>query len=275
MKSERKARLLVDISQAPFSIEAKPSEAGRNRENSARIVGDDIRILLADDHPILRKGVLASLSDHSRMIVVAEAINGLDAIQKATELSPDLILMDIDMPEMDGLAATEVLSKKFPEIKVLILSMHSKPEYIIQAIQKGARGFVLKGSSPDELIRAIEIVQRGEPFFSGDALAPTTDHGSRKDHEKDPSELFEREKEVLVHLASGLGNKEIAELLDLSVRTVESHRARLMKKLKIHTIAGLTQYAMIHGLISLSSFFPMSAITNRASRFPPAPGSRI
>jgi two-component system nitrate/nitrite response regulator NarL len=276
MKSERKARLVIGHTHAPLSEEIKSHETPKKLENAeGEILSACIRILLVDDHPVLRKGMLMCLSDHQGLTVVGEATNGLEAVQKARELSPDLILMDVEMPQMDGLAATKVICKNFPKVKVLILSMHDNPEYVVQAIQMGARGFALKSSTSEELIKAIEIVQRGEPFFTGQFVSLAQAHPLTGDKEKNPSGLFEREKEVLVHLATGFSNREIAEQLSISVRTVESHRARLMKKLNIHTIAGLTRYALAHGFISLAPSFSMPAIADVSVHLPPASGLRI
>ena len=236
---------------------------------------DCARILLVDDHPVLRKGLLACLSDRPNLIVVGEAADGFEAIRKVGELDPDLVLMDVEMPRMDGLAATQSICKKFPRTRVLILSMHNNPEYIVQAIQMGARGFALKSLPSEELVKAIEIVQRGEPFFSAQAIS-AADQQQKVEivTRKDTAELYEREKEVLTHLAAGFGNREIAEALNISVRTVESHRARLMKKLNIHTIAGLTRYALAHGLVALNPPLPLPAMAESTLQFPPAPSLR-
>jgi two-component system nitrate/nitrite response regulator NarL len=152
--------------------------------------------------------------------------------------------------------------------------MHNNRDYVVQAVQMGARGFALKTAPSEELIKAIEIVQRGEPFFPGQSMT-----SARQTAKKEPappsSGLFDREKEVLIHLAAGYSNKDIAELLSISVRTVESHRARLMKKLNIHTIAGLTRYALAHGYISLNPEFALPMGSDDAMRFPPSHGLRV
>lgn len=236
--------------------------------------GDRARILLVDDHPVLRKGLMACLSGRTNLIVVGEAADGLEAIRKVGELEPDLVLMDVEMPHMDGLAATEAICKSYPATKVLVLSMHNNPDYVVQAIQKGARGFALKSLPSEELLKAIEIVHRGEPFFAAQSISAAEGRYSRKEAEDAPDGLFEREKEVLVHLAAGFGNREIAELLQISVRTVESHRARLMKKLNIHTIAGLTRYALMHGLISLNPSFTVPPTDEQGTRIPSGHGVR-
>jgi two-component system, NarL family, nitrate/nitrite response regulator NarL len=256
-----------------FSPEAKPSGLDEGRTGSdTEARSSCTRILLVDDHPVVRQGLAACLSGRANLVVVGEAADGLEAIQKVGELSPDIVLMDVEMPQMNGLAATEAICKKCPKTKVLVVSMHNKPEYVVQAIQMGARGFALKTSPSEELIKAIEIVQRGEPFFTGQAIA-SAQQQSKKDSAVNG--LFEREKEVLVHLAAGYSNRDIAELLHISVRTVESHRARLMKKLNIHTIAGLTRYALAHGYISLNPAFSMPEAADEALRFTSPPGLRI
>jgi len=232
-----------------------------------------IRILLVDDHPVVRKGLGACLSDRPNLLVIGEAADGMEAIRKVGELSPDLVLMDVEMPVMSGLAATETICKRFPKTKVLVISMHNNPDYVIQAIQMGARGFALKTAPSEELLKAIDIVQRGEPFFPGQTMS-----GQRvpvKNPAAGPDGLFEREKEVLVYLAMGYSNRDIGELLAISVRTVESHRARLMRKLNIHTIAGLTRYALSKGYISLNPAATFSPTTGEAAQFPNPQGLRV
>jgi two-component system, NarL family, nitrate/nitrite response regulator NarL len=259
---------------APFSNGIQCEEGKDAEKRSSHSPENPTRILLVDDHPVLRKGLMACLENRINLVVVGEAADGLEAVHRVSELQPDLVLMDVEMPHMDGLAATKVICKEFPKTRVLILSMHNNPDYIVQAVQMGARGFALKSLPSEELVKAIEIVQRGEPFFTGPAVPPERTHNAGSEAVKTPSELFEREKEVLTHLAAGYGNREIAELLNISVRTVESHRARLMKKLNIHTIAGLTRYALAHGLISLEPDCPLPSMADHALHMPVAPGLR-
>jgi two-component system, NarL family, nitrate/nitrite response regulator NarL len=211
-----------------------------------------IKLLLVDDHPVVRRGISSCLARQDRLMIVGEAADGVEAVRKARELSPDIILMDIDMPHMDGLAVTEVLRKEMPNIKVLILSMHSATDYVLRIIQSGARGYVLKQASPEELVKAIETVDAGESFFSPDVARVALNQFVRGPGEgPTPAHLTNREREVLVQIAEGLSNKEIASHLGVGVRTVETHRERIMRKLNIHSVAGLTKFAISKGLISL------------------------
>jgi two-component system nitrate/nitrite response regulator NarL len=160
--------------------------------------------------------------------------------------------MDIDMPQMDGLAVTEVLRKEMPQVKVLILSMHSNSEYVLRIIQSGARGYVLKEASPEDLVKAIETINSGEAFFSPDVARVALNQFVRGSSDQAGTvHLTQREREVLTRIAEGFSNKEIASQLGVSVRTIETHRERIMRQLNIHTVAGLTKFAIATGLITL------------------------
>jgi two-component system nitrate/nitrite response regulator NarL len=213
-----------------------------------------IRLLLVDDHPVVRKGIRSCLASRENLIVAGEAEDGVEALRLARELLPDLILMDIDMPRMDGLAATEALRKDLPDLKVLILSMHSNSEYVLRIAQCGACGYVLKDVSPEELIGAIEAVHAGGSFFSPAIAQVALNQFVRGGHGNEPdcALLTNREREVLIQVAKGLTNKEIASALTIGVRTVETHRERIMRKLNVHTIAGLTRFALARRYISLT-----------------------
>lgn len=222
-------------------------------------MNEPIRLLIVDDHPIVRRGMRMCLSSHARILVIGEAGDGREALSKARELKPDMILMDIDMPQMNGLAVTDLLRREMPEIKVLILSMYSNTEYVMRIIQSGARGFVLKESPPEEVIHAIEVVQAGGSHFSPEVARVALNQvvrGHSGDAATPVARLTNREREVLLYIADGFSNKEIASQLDIGVRTVETHRERIMRKLDIHSIAGLTRFAIAQGLVSLMPVAP-------------------
>jgi two-component system nitrate/nitrite response regulator NarL len=211
-----------------------------------------IRIILADDHPIVRTGIKNALADQKNIKVVGEASNGIQALKKAKELSPDIVLMDISMPGMGGLEAAQRLRATLPKVKVLVFTMHDNKEYVLEIIRSGASGYVLKDTSTLELVRAIETVYRGGTFFSSKVSQFLLDQYVKKvasGDEKSETDLTNREKEVLVLVAKGKSNKEIASELIMSTRTVETHREKIMKKLNVHSVAEMTQHAISRGLV--------------------------
>jgi two-component system nitrate/nitrite response regulator NarL len=211
-----------------------------------------IRVLVADDHPVVRRGLSSCLAHLDHVVVVAEATNGQDALRKAKELNPDVVLMDIEMPLLNGLTAADILRKENPSIKVLILSMHSDSDYVMRILQSGARGFILKQAPTEELIKAIDTLQAGETYFSQDVARLALNQFVRGPGEgPQPGQISAREREVLIAIAEGLSNKEIACRLGVGVRTIETHRERIMRKLNIHSIAGLTKFALSKGLVPL------------------------
>jgi two-component system nitrate/nitrite response regulator NarL len=201
---------------------------------------------------VVRRGLQSCLARQDRLKIVGEASDGDEALEKALELAPDVVLMDISMPRRDGLAVTAALRKEAPQIKVLILSMHSNKEYLFRIIQAGAHGFISKEASPEELSRAIEAVHGGQTFFSPEiaqaALTQLVNNGGKKEPFV---QLTSREREVLAWIAEGQSNKEIANRLGVGVRTIETHRERIMRRLDIHSVAGLTKFAIVNGLVSL------------------------
>jgi two-component system nitrate/nitrite response regulator NarL len=211
-----------------------------------------IRVLLADDHPVVRRGLCACLARHKHLQIVGEAADGQEALAKARELSPDILLMDIDMPNINGLTATEMLHKEFPRVRVLILSMHSHSGFVSRILRAGARGYVLKNASAEELAKAIETVHAGEGYFSAEIARVALNQIVRgTGGEPEVPQLSDREREVLIAIAEGLTTKGIAGRLNVGVRTAEAHRVRIMRKLKIHSVAGLTRFAISKGLITL------------------------
>jgi two-component system, NarL family, nitrate/nitrite response regulator NarL len=210
-----------------------------------------IRVLLVDDHPVVRKGLCSCLAKQDNLKIVGEAGDGRQALAKARELRPDLMLMDIDLPEMDGLAVAAVLQQELPQIQVIFLSMHSEGEYVMRILQSGAKGYVLKHAPTEELVLAIEKVHSGETYFSPEVAKVALNQIIHNQSAQKDGKLTTREKEVLVHIAEGLSNKEIACKLGVGVRTVETHRERIMRKLDIHSVAGLTRFAISQGLIKV------------------------
>jgi two-component system, NarL family, nitrate/nitrite response regulator NarL len=216
-----------------------------------------IKVLLVDDHPVVRKGISSCLARHPQLLVVGEAADGLEALAKARELLPDIVLLDIDLPKISGLVVADVLRKELPNAKVLILSMYHRAEYLPRVLQSGARGYVLKEASPEELAKAIETVIAGECYFSPEvARLALNQLVQGNGNGADPAVLTNREREVLVLIAEGFSNKEIATSLNIGVRTAETHRERIMRKLGIHSIAGLTRFAIAKGFITLRDEIP-------------------
>lgn len=215
-------------------------------------MNNKIKVLLVDDHPLVLDGISARLEGEENLEVVGMANDGKQALEQAEKLNPDVVLMDISMPVMTGFEATEHFRQQQPEVKVLILSMHDDREYILKLIKCGASGYVLKDVSSAELITAIETVYRGGTYFSsGASQALFSELGQDNSASVPPEEepLTNREKDVLKLLAEGNSNKEIARELDISVRTVETHRQNIKAKLDIHTAAGLARYAIEHQII--------------------------
>jgi two-component system, NarL family, response regulator NreC len=212
-----------------------------------------IHILLADDHTILRAGLKMMLNAQPDMEVVGEAPDGRQAITETQRLQPDIILMDITMPEMNGIEATRQIKKLVPESKILFLTMHEHDEYVFQALRAGASGYMLKEAADTELISALHVIQTGQFYLSpmaqsvlvGDYLQRV-----RIGEEKDSySSLTEREREILKLIAEGYTNNQIAERLVISPKTVDTHRTHIMDKLNLHSRAELVKYALRRGLL--------------------------
>lgn len=210
-----------------------------------------IRILLADDHQLVRAGLRALLENIPGVEVAAETGDGREALNLVKTKQPDVVFMDIAMPELNGLEATSRLVKEFPEARVIILSMHANEEYVLQALKAGASGYLLKDAAAPELELAIQSVARGEMYLSPTISRQVVEaYLQRTASKKSPLEqLTPRQREILQLIAEGKSTKEIAFTLKVSVKTVETHRVQLMDRLKIHDVPGLVRFAMRTGLI--------------------------
>jgi len=207
-----------------------------------------IRILLADDHAVVRQGFKMILGEHPDMEIVGEAGNGREAVELAERLKPDLVVMDVAMPELNGIEATRRLAASTPHARVLALSMHKDSVYVREILRAGARGYLLKDSGAGDLVSAVRAVASGEGYISPAVSNAVLDDYRR--HVTNPIDLLtSREREVLQMLAEGQTNKEIATVLNLSVYTVDAHRGRIMEKLNLHSINELVRFAVRNGLI--------------------------
>ena len=213
-----------------------------------------ITVLVAEDHTIVRKGICSLIDGKADIQVVGEAEDGREAIDKVGTLLPDVILMDITMPHLNGLEATRQIKKTFPQMKILALTMYTNEEYILQILQAGASGYVIKQAAPAELISAIHAVYRGDSYLSPSISKTIIDEYLRHITPATPVEyekLTDREREVLQLIAEGFSSREIADKLNVSVKTVGVHRTNLMEKLEIYNVTDLVKYALRKGIISL------------------------
>lgn len=216
-----------------------------------------IKILIADDHPFIRSGILTMLQKVKDFEIVGEAEDGEQAIEKTEELSPEVVIIDISMPKLTGIEATKVIKERFPETKMLVLSMHEDEQYVLEILKSGANGYILKTAGKDELVTAIRVVAGGDDFYSPKiskmmidkylaitSSDDTTDFGDSQD-----ILLTKREKEILRLIAAGLTAKKISEQLFISPRTVDTHRTNLMRKLDIKNTAGLVRFAIENNIL--------------------------
>jgi len=215
-----------------------------------------IRVLLVDDHTVLRQGLRSLLLDKPDMEVIGEAENGRQAVQLAAKLLPDVVVMDIAMPQLNGLEATRQITKELPTVKVLILSTYGEDEYVHQLTEAGAVGYLIKQTASTDLIEAIREAYKGNAYFSPSIAKRLLDryrdsflNGGKPINQKAAVHLTSRELEVLQLVAEGKGNKQMAAELCISIKTVEKHRQQVMDKLDLHEVAGLTRYAIAQGII--------------------------
>ena len=214
-----------------------------------------LRILIADDHGLVRRGARAILNSRQGWSVVGEATNGREAVQKALELKPDVAVIDISMPELDGVEATRQLREAVPDTKVLVLSMHESDQMIQRALDAGAQGYILKSDLTECLVKAVKDVSDGKRFLTPkvseivlEGFLKTT--GPDQPGERAGAKTTPRELEIIRLLAEGKSNREIAAQLGITVRTTETHRAKIMHKLGLHSLADLIHYALGHGIVS-------------------------
>jgi len=213
-----------------------------------------IRILVADDHGVVRKGLRFMLERQPGMEVVGEAANGRDAVQLSEQLAPHIVIMDVAMPLLNGIDAAGQIIKKIPNAGIIMLSMYADESYLVRALGAGAKGYLLKDSAEVDLVRAVQVVAQGRPFFSPqiaqslleDYVRTLQQRGLQDSHEL----LTDREREILQLLAEGKSNKEVAAILDLSTHTVETHRTNLMHKLNLHNTAEIVLYAVRKKIIA-------------------------
>ncbi|MCI9843241.1 response regulator transcription factor [Flavobacterium pectinovorum] len=219
-------------------------------------MSDIIRVVLADDHVFVRDGIKSLLENEANIEVVGEAIDGADALEVVTANKPDLLIVDIRMPNLTGIEVVEKLRNDNNTVKIIMLSMHESEEYVLKSIKAGADGYLLKGSSKDEFLKALHTVANGGKYFSGDIssiligqLTSSSLSAEPKQNLGEEMMITKREKEILTLLLSGKGNKEIAEALDISKRTAEVHRFNLMKKLKVKNLMELSNKATEYSLL--------------------------
>lgn len=215
-----------------------------------------LRILLAEDHAIVREGIASLLRQNENFQIIAEAEDGRSALQLAGEVKPDIILMDLSMPNINGTEAIKEIKQRYPEIHVIVLTIHNTEEYIRATLRAGANGYVLKDDTSEELLSAIHSVAAGKtyltPSICGNVIVDFLKGGGDNQKTFSWEHLSHREREVLKLVAEGERNRDIAEYLSLSEKTVEKHRSNLMKKLGLHSAAQITAYAIRNGLINIS-----------------------
>ena len=213
-----------------------------------------IRILLADDHTLMRRGLRALLERQNGFAVVAEAADGREAVEIAAAVSPDVAVIDIGMPNLNGIEAARRITEKRPETAVVILSMHADESYVLRALKSGARGYLLKDSPEEDLIHAIRAVHNGKAFFSPEISKMLAEDYMRQMRQRGVEDSYElltpREREILQMLGEGNSNKEVATKLNLSLHTVETHRGNLLEKLNLHSTAELILYAVRRGIVA-------------------------
>ncbi len=214
-----------------------------------------VNILIADDHQLILNGITDMLKPYKRYKIVGKAMDGKEAVEKALELKPDIIFMDISMPGLNGIEATKIIVEKLPGIKILALTQHDENEYVLQILNAGGSGYLLKNSKKEEFEEAIESVLKGKKYLSREISDQMINdllhqHSGRRNEKNAEIHLTKREIEIIQKIADDMSNQEIADELNISLRTVETHRRNLMQKLKVKTVVALLKYASQHNIIS-------------------------
>jgi len=205
-----------------------------------------IKVLLVDDHPLVLDGIRARLEEDDEITIVGEASNGEEALAMSAERKPDVVLMDINMPVMNGIEAAEKFASEQPDVRLLMLTMHDSREYITKVLKAGAKGYILKDVSSSEMMIAVKSVYQGRSYYSSGVTDILVNVGNQTE-----VPLTDRERTILQLLAEGNSNKHVARELDISVRTVETHRRNIKRKLEVKTSAGLVKYAIENGIVEL------------------------
>jgi DNA-binding NarL/FixJ family response regulator len=215
-------------------------------------MSDPIRVLVADDHTMVREGLVSILNRMPDVQIVGEAGDGEEAVAKARELKPDVVVLDITMPRLNGLEAARRIRKTLPDTAVLILTMHEEPEYVLRTMRAGVVGYLVKDGAASELIAAIRALNAGRPYFGSQAVRALAEaYQEDRALPEDPcGRLTDRERQIFMLIVEGCTNAKVADRLCISPKTVENHRTRLMEKLGVHNTAELLRYAARHGLIS-------------------------
>lgn len=215
---------------------------------------ETVKLLIVDDHELIQNGIRDMLKPIKRFKIVANAMNGKEAIEKAREFKPDIIFTDISMPVMNGIEATKIITSENPEIKILALTQHEENEYVLQFLNAGGDGYLLKNSTKDDFIEAIDTVLAGNRYLSKQVseqmISNLVNKSAASTEDSENIHLTKREKEIIQKIADDLSNQQIADELHISLRTVETHRRNIMQKLKVKTVVALLKYAALHNIIS-------------------------
>lgn len=240
---------MAEFGSAVFGIEQRMKKLKKNSSKPRKQV-PLITVLIADDHRIVREGIRSSLAHYDFIKIIGEAADGKEALRKVETLNPDIVLLDIDMPELDGVKTTEIITKKFPRTKVITLTMHENKDYVLLIVRAGVKGYILKDTTAEQLARAIRCVHKGEAFFTPSVSRILQEYIHSDERPRPRVHFTEREKEILRRISSGKTTKEIADQFNLSVRTVETYRARIRRKIGARNTAELMKFAVENNLHS-------------------------